>query len=672
MKFLFLKKPLYVKFRLYFMCLLYSEIALSQATLPAYFGFDSPPEFDPATMKANPNLTGQNGIVDIINGNGAEGTSYFVRMGKAAGDGQATRNSLDLKIDLSGYSGKQLELSFYFNDFQGTNQYYDGVFISDQGSTFKRVIDLQPERWCDNIWGFFRVDLDELIAKYNLAYTSNFIIRFQQEALNDFNWQNEEAFYIDQIVIKEAFPIIPANVPFEDGFASGLPHDPHWVFHTMKFKNAPNDNEPQFSTPYEYTSKINANASDGDGYSLFLGKWKDCGGDQRNIADLHLNLMGLDNADLSFEFDFYHYQDNTNFEDGIWLSDDGGETFKSVTPFLSLELGSWQPDAYGRFPPLDLSGAIKKAGLSFSSDFVIRFQHQDDEDYLWQNFDGLQIDNIKVKILPPVVYKQAPFCDNYDAADINLDHIRTRMAEMDTDGKPTNGTTPSSACGLSKIFGTGPESWHLGKSNDFNGANLNYIDWHIKAANFNTLSLTFDLYEVIEESQTEDGIWLSTDGGINFEKIYDFDWASNPNTVWKPWLLDLSALAQAKGLTLTDQTVVRFQQWGLYDFGWQNEDGYILKNICFSGVVSSKEPIILPTIQIYPNPTSETLHLDILSNFGTNQYRYEIRNPLLRLVLNAPITASNETIDISTLPSGVYILSIYEEGRSLSKKFIKM
>ena len=141
-----------------------AEPLAAQCNLPLLWSFDSPPEFDPSTTEIIKNITGDYGVVEIVNGKGAAGTAYAVRMGKNNDAGGSTRNTLNLKMNLLGCAGKQLEFSFYFQDFNGKTQYYDGIFFSDQGGaagTFKRVIALEPERWCDGLWGYFRVDFDE-------------------------------------------------------------------------------------------------------------------------------------------------------------------------------------------------------------------------------------------------------------------------------------------------------------------------------------------------------------------------------------------------------------------------------------------------------------------------------------------------------------------------------
>lgn len=654
----------------------------AQCNLPLHFGFDNPPEFDPATMEVIPTLTGQNGLLEIVNGAGAEGSAYYVRFSKSVDDQVLTQNALNLKMDLSGCAGKQLELSFYMRDDNDETQYYDGVFLSDGSSSFKRVLALEPGRWCDNTWGFFRVDLDELIAKAQLNYTSNFILQFRHEGkqvYNAFYGSDRDNFYIDEVRVYEAHTIVPASIPFKEGFSSGLQNDAHWFFQPMQLdvNGVPTD----YSTPYEWLAKVNDKPSDGDGNSLFMGKWKNCAGEmQRNTADLHLNLSGLADADLELSFDFINYYDDTQPQDGVFLSSDGGITFK---PAILIEPASWAINSYGSFHHIDLDNLIEKQGLEFTSDFVIRFQHQDEQSNEpglqgWQ-VDGLYFDNIQVNIVPPVVYKQVPFCDNLDQANLNLDHWRIGNARIDTDGSPMQGETPSQVCGLYQLLSNGPKSWHLGKLNDGNGENINFLDLHIQAANLSSVLMSFELYEFWEEFQTEDGIFLSVDGGQNLEKIYDFNWTANPDGQWKTFQLNLSDLALTKNLTLSDQTVLRFGQNGERDWSGiyaTDKDGYAIKNICFSGIVADEEPSFTsPAFSVFPNPTQGTFTAKVwMENIGDAQitlFNQTGRAVFEKKLGELPSGDHQLTIELDNqIPKGIYAVRFCSGEKNYIQKLI--
>ncbi|MFG0316998.1 MAG: S8 family serine peptidase, partial [Planctomycetota bacterium JB042] len=90
-----------------------------------------------------------------------------------------------------------------------------------------------------------------------------------------------------------------------------------------------------------------------------------------NEARLHLDLSGETQVDLAFRWK--EFGDETHAQDGVYLSDDGGQGFVKV---LDLNGGSttnnvWQAVA------LDLDAAAAGAGLALTSTFVVRFQQYD-------------------------------------------------------------------------------------------------------------------------------------------------------------------------------------------------------------------------------------------------------------------------------------------------------
>jgi len=74
-------------------------------------------------------------------------------------------------------------------------------------------------------------------------------------------------------------------------------------------------------------------------------------------------------------------------------------------------------------------------------------------------------------------------------------------------------------------------------------------------------------------------------------------------------------------------------------------------------------------INIFPNPTSDYFNIESLSKM--NIIAVEIMNIQGRLIENRVINKTKQTIDISNLPSGVYILKIQTEKGFETKKIIK-
>ena len=64
----------------------------------------------------------------------------------------------------------------------------DGIYFSSNGgATFVKVVDFVYGNLPDNAYADFRVNVDSLITRFNLSWSSNFIIRFQQHDIGDFS-----------------------------------------------------------------------------------------------------------------------------------------------------------------------------------------------------------------------------------------------------------------------------------------------------------------------------------------------------------------------------------------------------------------------------------------------------------------------------------------------------
>jgi hypothetical protein len=73
-------------------------------------------------------------------------------------------------------------------------------------------------------------------------------------------------------------------------------------------------------------------------------------------------------------------------------------------------------------------------------------------------------------------------------------------------------------------------------------------------------------------------------------------------------------------------------------------------------------------LTVYPNPARG--YLEIRGKVGKAS-RYEIINVLGRVVRSGQIDANNAVVGIAEMPSGVYLLNVYEEGTKSITRFIK-
>ncbi len=75
------------------------------------------------------------------------------------------------------------------------------------------------------------------------------------------------------------------------------------------------------------------------------------------------------------------------------------------------------------------------------------------------------------------------------------------------------------------------------------------------------------------------------------------------------------------------------------------------------------------TVNIYPNPASTFINVDVIN--GHRVGRINIYNTVGTLVKTLEMNGSEKEVDISELPTGLYIISIEDEKEPLVKQFIK-
>ena len=61
--------------------------------------------------------------------------------------------------------------------------------------------------------------------------------------------------------------------------------------------------------------------------------------------------------------------------------------------------------------------------------------------------------------------------------------------------------------------------------------------------------------------------------------------------------------------------------------------------------------------------------LNINSNFGTIKSKYRITNPLGQVISSG--TIQNNSVDITNLKRGIYLIELTDEEETFSQKFIK-
>ncbi len=108
-----------------------------------------------------------------------------------------------------------------------------------------------------------------------------------------------------------------------------------------------------------------------------------------NEAWLHMDLSG--ETSLNLEFWWKDEFDDDNPEDGIYVSDDDGATFKKIHDIVPQSFSELYTHVV-----LNLDSLVADTGLTLTSTFIIKFQQRDEDDLTGPNRDGLYFDDIFV------------------------------------------------------------------------------------------------------------------------------------------------------------------------------------------------------------------------------------------------------------------------------------
>lgn len=167
------------------------------------------------------------------------------------------------------------------------------------------------------------------------------------------------------------------------------------------------------------------------------------------------------------------------------------------------------------------------------------------------------------------------FFDDFESGTLNNNHWKSHPG---TDGiVDVASTIQGVAASYRGTFGVA-----LGKSAS-GGYTTNRLDLHLDLSGYRDVQLSFWIKDNNDGTDDQDGIWFSDDGGERFKKVYAFSPAGWSNQYGQLPPIDVDGLAADSGLVLTSNFVIRFQQYGWYNF--QGGNGLFLDNVL---VVSPK------------------------------------------------------------------------------------
>jgi len=278
----------------------------------------------------------------------------------------------------------------------------------------------------------------------------------------------------------------------------------------------------------------------------------------QNEAWLHLDLSGESQVDLSFRWK--EFGDETHAQDGVFFSSNGGASFVKVA---NLDGGSTTNNAW-QLVSLDLDALASGAGLTLTSTFVVKFQQYDN--YAIAT-DGFAFDEVSVGAGSGGGgngYATLPYSTGFESGVLDAFWQTASSAE----GRILVTTANAPYAG----------AWHLTLDDSVNGSLYAQNEAWLKLnlAGKTQVSLSFRWKEFGDETHSQDGIYVSDNGGASFVKVVNLNGGSSSNNVWQLVNVDLDALAASAGLSLSSTFVVKFQQYDNYSIA---TDGFAFDDV---------------------------------------------------------------------------------------------
>jgi len=147
---------------------------------------------------------------------------------------------------------------------------------------------------------------------------------------------------------------------------------------------------------------------------------------------------------------------------------------------------------------------------------------------------------------------------------------------------------------------------------------LNSAMLHLDLDSAINVNLSFWIEDYVEENHSQNGIYLSDNGGNTFVKIMNYNGYSYEDDKYFYFNLDISALALQKGLSLTSNFIIKFQQYGYEPI---NSDGISIDDISITQETSL--PVELISFKINQDDNKIRLNWQILTEVNNAYYTVE-------------------------------------------------
>lgn len=169
----------------------------------------------------------------------------------------------------------------------------------------------------------------------------------------------------------------------------------------------------------------------------------------------------------------------------------------------------------------------------------------------------------------------------------------------------------------------------------------------------------FSWAEWNDETEVQDGVFFSDNGGTTFTKVLDLPGAAFTDLTWYQFNLNVDSLCNVHGLNLTSTFVIKFQQYDNFYFNGGN-DGHFYDSISVYSEIVADTTVGVAALLIPDSAcgnTSDTLRI-IVQNYGDSTIsnipvEYSINNGAYMSAGSVPgplVTGQADTLLLTGLP----------------------
>ncbi len=294
-------------------------------------------------------------------------------------------------------------------------------------------------------------------------------------------------------------------------------------------------------------------------YTLSLDNEFEHANDSIAAAILTIDLSGQ--SEVYLDFWWRDWYDETQPQDGVFISDDWGLNWHQVYPF-DLDPVSWYAH-----PIIDLAAEAASHGLTLNDHFQIKFQaYASVPISSYGDSDGYTIDAVWVDSSPHGV-ATLPFYDGFESG--------MQLHDVWQEYQPNRGNVSvgsEETCYFCRPYAgeyclalEGPYNY----SPDATAAAILTLDLSEEAGAL----LDFWWREWNDENHPEDGVFISDDQGANWYQALSFN--DGPSS-YRHDIVDLAEEARSHGLAFNNIFQIKFQFYGNWDMP---TDGYLLDEV---------------------------------------------------------------------------------------------